>query len=158
MFADSVITSVAVCAGSGGSVLQGQTVDLLVTGEMSHHQVLDAVHQGVNVILTRHSNSERGFLKHFLEVYLNKHLAGKVCTGSRDIVSAQCALRSTILLDLFFFTLVNVSFTSIAFFFWTASLRGFEIFPQTPQFFKFFFEFQVTMAVSSKDQDPLHTV
>lgn len=40
------------------------------TGEMSHHEVLDAVHKGIHVILTRHSNSERGFLK----VAANHHL------------------------------------------------------------------------------------
>lgn len=43
---------------------------LLLTGEMSHHEVLDAVHKGSHVILTRHSNSERGFL----EVVAKTHL------------------------------------------------------------------------------------
>ncbi|GFO19885.1 nif3-like protein 1 [Plakobranchus ocellatus] len=59
------ITSVAVGAGSGGSILKAQAgkADLLLTGEMSHHEVLDAVHQGSHVILARHSNSERGYLK-----------------------------------------------------------------------------------------------
>lgn len=32
---------------------------------MSHHDVLDAVHNDVSVILCNHSNSERGFLKEF---------------------------------------------------------------------------------------------
>lgn len=35
------------------------------TGEMSHHEVLEAAHNNVNVILCNHSNSERGFLAHF---------------------------------------------------------------------------------------------
>ena len=30
---------------------------------MSHHEVLDFVHKGTSVILTDHSNSERGYLK-----------------------------------------------------------------------------------------------
>jgi putative NIF3 family GTP cyclohydrolase 1 type 2 len=34
-----------------------------VTGEMLHHDILDAVHKGTSVILTNHSDSERGFLK-----------------------------------------------------------------------------------------------
>lgn len=34
---------------------------------MSHHEVLDAVHNNVNVILCNHSNSERGYLKEFKE-------------------------------------------------------------------------------------------
>lgn len=32
---------------------------------MLHHDVLDATHKGINVILTNHSDSERGFLKIF---------------------------------------------------------------------------------------------
>lgn len=39
--------------------------DVYVTGEMSHHDVLDAVHQNVSVVLCNHSNSERGFLERF---------------------------------------------------------------------------------------------
>ena len=53
----------AVCAGSGGSVLKGVDADLYVTGELSHHEVLHAVESGRSVILCEHSNSERGFLK-----------------------------------------------------------------------------------------------
>lgn len=32
---------------------------------MSHHEVLDAIHQGTSVILCEHSNTERGFLADF---------------------------------------------------------------------------------------------
>ena len=60
--ADSTIKSVAVCAGSGASVLHGVKADLYLTGEMSHHEVLDANHGGTTVILCDHSNTERGFL------------------------------------------------------------------------------------------------
>jgi len=58
------IGSVGVCAGSGGSVLASANVDLILTGEMSHHEVLDFVHRGVNVVLTDHSNTERGYHTH----------------------------------------------------------------------------------------------
>ena len=57
-----VVSSVAVCAGSGASVLAGATADVFVTGEMSHHEVLAANHAGTVVILTHHSKCERGFL------------------------------------------------------------------------------------------------
>ncbi|XP_045116942.1 NIF3-like protein 1 [Portunus trituberculatus] len=60
---DTQVNSVAVCAGSGVSVLRGASADLWLTGEMSHHEVLDATHGGSTVILVDHSNSERGFLK-----------------------------------------------------------------------------------------------
>ncbi|XP_072524188.1 NIF3-like protein 1 isoform X2 [Salminus brasiliensis] len=59
---DAVVKTAAVCAGSGASVLQGVKADLYITGEMSHHEVLDAVAKGTSVILSDHSNSERGFL------------------------------------------------------------------------------------------------
>ncbi|XP_015514933.1 NIF3-like protein 1 isoform X2 [Neodiprion virginianus] len=62
---DDMITSIAVCAGSGSSVLKGVRADLYITGEMLHHDILDAIHLGANVILTNHSDSERGFLKLF---------------------------------------------------------------------------------------------
>uniref|UniRef100_A0A8C7GGB7 NIF3-like protein 1 n=1 Tax=Oncorhynchus kisutch TaxID=8019 RepID=A0A8C7GGB7_ONCKI len=68
---ESIVSTVAVCAGSGGSVLNGVKADLYITGEMSHHEVLDSVAAGASVILSDHSNSERGFLAVF-----KKRLAG----------------------------------------------------------------------------------
>lgn len=56
------VTSVAVCAGSGGSVLGGVRASVYVTGELSHHELLAASAAGSAVILTHHSNCERGFL------------------------------------------------------------------------------------------------
>lgn len=61
---DSVkIRSFAVCVGSGWDVLrEARGVDLLVTGEMSHHAALAATERGQIVLATLHSNSERGFI------------------------------------------------------------------------------------------------
>ncbi|OAD59643.1 NIF3-like protein 1 [Eufriesea mexicana] len=56
---DGFIETVALCAGSGASVLKDVSADLYLTGEMLHHEVLDAIHHGTNVILTNHSDSER---------------------------------------------------------------------------------------------------
>ena len=61
-FSESEVTSIAVCAGSGSSVLKKVKADVYLTGEMSHHDVLDAVHNGTHVILCDHSNTERGYL------------------------------------------------------------------------------------------------
>ena len=70
-----LIERIAICAGSGSSVLNGVDADLFLSGEMGHHDVLAAVAQGTNVILTEHSNSERGYLqavlKPTLEALLN---------------------------------------------------------------------------------------
>ena len=37
-------------------------MDVLLTGEMSHHEVLAANAEGKHVILSDHSNTERGYL------------------------------------------------------------------------------------------------
>jgi putative NIF3 family GTP cyclohydrolase 1 type 2 len=60
------ITSIGICVGSGGSLLNGLDVDLLLTGELSHHEALAAIEQGKCVITTFHSNSERGYLRHVM--------------------------------------------------------------------------------------------
>lgn len=60
---DTKVNSIAVCAGSGSSVLKGCSADVWITGEMSHHEVLDAINSGKTVILCEHSNTERGFLR-----------------------------------------------------------------------------------------------
>lgn len=56
------IRTVGVCAGAGGALLSGCRADLLLTGEMRHHDVLDLAHRGTSVILTDHTHSERGYL------------------------------------------------------------------------------------------------
>ncbi|KAG8948689.1 hypothetical protein FRC04_009455 [Tulasnella sp. 424] len=60
--ASPVVKSVAICAGSGGSVIGDSDADLYFTGEMSHHEVLAAVARGTHVLLCGHSNTERGYL------------------------------------------------------------------------------------------------
>jgi dinuclear metal center YbgI/SA1388 family protein len=56
------LRTVAVCAGAGGGLLSKVHADLLITGEMRHHDVLGFQQRGVSVILTDHTNSERGYL------------------------------------------------------------------------------------------------
>ena len=64
--AEKLIRTVALCPGAGGSLFQGlHPRDLFVTGEMRHHDVLGRVAQGSAVLLTEHSNSERGYLSEF---------------------------------------------------------------------------------------------
>jgi putative NIF3 family GTP cyclohydrolase 1 type 2 len=60
------ISSVGICAGSGGALLADLDVDLLFTGEMSHHEALAAIEKGQCVVTLFHSNSERGFLHSIL--------------------------------------------------------------------------------------------
>ncbi|EWG43576.1 hypothetical protein FVEG_04993 [Fusarium verticillioides 7600] len=60
------ISSFGVCAGSGYDVLKKAEVDLLVTGETSHHSALRAIQQGQTLVQVFHSNSERGYLQEVL--------------------------------------------------------------------------------------------
>eukprot|EP00164_Ancoracysta_twista_P007806 GFYU01011158.1.p1 GENE.GFYU01011158.1~~GFYU01011158.1.p1 ORF type:complete len:283 (+),score=54.80 GFYU01011158.1:75-923(+) len=58
-----MVRKVAVCAGSGGSVVRGvKDADVWLTGEMSHHEVLAAIGNGVTVILSEHTLTETGYL------------------------------------------------------------------------------------------------
>lgn len=61
------MSKIGVCAGSGGKLLANLNVDLLITGEISHHEILHEVHRGVSLIVTDHTNTERGFLDIFLK-------------------------------------------------------------------------------------------
>ncbi|XP_066152023.1 NIF3-like protein 1 [Euwallacea fornicatus] len=81
---DSSISTVALCAGSGASVLGTIAADLYLTGEMSHHEVLEATQRGINVILCNHSDSERGFLKTFQKLFATEYLAVHVSQQDRD--------------------------------------------------------------------------
>nr|XP_039250563.1 NIF3-like protein 1 [Styela clava] len=60
---NDLISTIAICAGSGASVLTGVKADLYLTGEMSHHEVLEVTQKGGSVVLCEHSNTERGYLQ-----------------------------------------------------------------------------------------------
>ncbi|XP_067121203.1 NIF3-like protein 1 isoform X1 [Centruroides vittatus] len=69
---DSQVKTISTCAGAGSSVLESTRADLFITGEMSHHFLLDATQKNITVILCEHSNSERGYLKQFSELLSKK--------------------------------------------------------------------------------------
>ncbi|KAM6348548.1 NIF3-like protein 1 isoform 1-T4 [Alca torda] len=74
---ESPVKKAALCAGSGSSILKGTEADLYLTGEMSHHDILDAVANGISVVLCEHSNTERGFLSELRDM-LASHLHYKI--------------------------------------------------------------------------------
>lgn len=49
--------------------------DLLVTGEASYHDQLDAISRGTTIITAGHSVSERGYLTQRLRPWLEKEIA-----------------------------------------------------------------------------------
>lgn len=85
----ALISSVAMCAGSGDSVLRGVKADVHFTGEVGHHTALHLVENGASAIVCGHSNTERGFLK-VLQKQLSKELRSiyegpsEVCVSETD--------------------------------------------------------------------------
>ncbi|KAI1313030.1 hypothetical protein EDD11_002771 [Mortierella claussenii] len=71
---DRLISTVGVWAGSGSEMMQHKA-DLFLTGELGHHDVLEALEQKSTVVLCEHSNTERGYLKDTLKVKLEEQLS-----------------------------------------------------------------------------------
>lgn len=70
------IRTVGICPGSGSGVLLGgpEIPDLLLTGEMTHHDALGAIEMGSSVVSLFHSNSERGYLRDVMQEKLQEQL------------------------------------------------------------------------------------
>jgi dinuclear metal center YbgI/SA1388 family protein len=59
------VSTIGLCAGAGGSVCElalDEGCEAYITGEMMHHDVVAATARGCTVLLTGHTNSERGYL------------------------------------------------------------------------------------------------
>ncbi|RMZ88359.1 hypothetical protein DV736_g4412, partial [Chaetothyriales sp. CBS 134916] len=73
---DVQIKTVGVCPGSGASVMRAcqRPPDLIVTGEMSHHDALAVTERGGSIVTLFHSNSERGYLSSVMKPKLEDKL------------------------------------------------------------------------------------
>jgi len=63
---DEPFRTVGVVPGSGSELADtaiAEGCELFVTGEMKHHEVVNATQQGLAVLLAGHTNTERGYLK-----------------------------------------------------------------------------------------------
>lgn len=72
------IRTVGLCAGAGSAVLlrsAKELPDLLLTGEMDHHETLGITERGSVVIALGHSDSERGFLRAVLQNRLHAQIS-----------------------------------------------------------------------------------
>lgn len=77
----AMVRRVGFCAGAGGSLLKDAgPVDAFVTGEMRHHDVLDAVSRGVAILLAGHTQTERPYLP----VYRRRIVAALRGVGDMD--------------------------------------------------------------------------
>ncbi len=57
------VKRIGLCAGAGVSLLgDAGPIDVFLTGEMRHHDMLDAVSKGVSVLLAGHTQTERPYL------------------------------------------------------------------------------------------------
>ncbi len=75
---DEPITHLGVVPGAGESLLPEairEDCQAFITGEMRHHQVVDALHAGLAVMLCGHTNTERGYLPRLAD-RLREALAG----------------------------------------------------------------------------------
>lgn len=82
---DGDVEHVAVAAGSGKSLVAdavAKGADTFVTGELAHHEALDAVRRGLFVVATLHSNSERAAV-HAFAARLRAQVGGVDVTTSR---------------------------------------------------------------------------
>lgn len=80
-----LIRTFAVCAGAGGAVFERLAhADLLLTGEMRHHDILAFVADGMSVVVTDHTNTERGYLPLLAEVLRSRLDRVKVTISKRD--------------------------------------------------------------------------
>ncbi|OAA54544.1 ngg1 interacting factor [Niveomyces insectorum RCEF 264] len=92
----NLVDGVAVCAGSGFSVLKDVAADdrvrVVITGEMSHHEALHFAMRGVWVVCVLHSRSERLFLEQRLQGQLAQALRESPdyhCPGATVLVSER---------------------------------------------------------------------
>ncbi|UCF39610.1 MAG: Nif3-like dinuclear metal center hexameric protein [Gemmatimonadota bacterium] len=77
--------TIGLCAGAGGALLDAaidQECELYLTGELRHHDVIDAQARGCTVLLAGHTNTERGYLK-VLQKKLTKALDGVAVSVSK---------------------------------------------------------------------------
>jgi putative NIF3 family GTP cyclohydrolase 1 type 2 len=91
--ADPWVKTVGICAGSGGQLLRDVEADVYLSGEMGHHDVLDATQRGTSVVLCEHSNTERGYLSDVLQPLLQQkmghHVVVSCSISDRDPLQIQ---------------------------------------------------------------------
>ena len=78
------IKTVAICAGAGSSVIRKSSADVLLTGEMRHHDILEAQARGKLVVLCEHTHTERGYLP-----LLKKRLQQALSRGIKISISKK---------------------------------------------------------------------
>jgi dinuclear metal center YbgI/SA1388 family protein len=84
---DDPLTHVGVCPGSGASLARAARAEgchAFITGEMKHHEMLDALNSGLSLILAGHTNTERGYLPRLARRLVELLPGVKVLVSERD--------------------------------------------------------------------------
>lgn len=68
---DDTISTLAIGAGTSSGLLNDTRAEFIITGEITHHEILHEVHRGVSLIVTDHSNTERCYLEPFKSTFLD---------------------------------------------------------------------------------------
>ena len=83
-----LVKKVALCAGSGSGVFanidEDEDIDLYITGELSHHEMLAYVGNGSHIMVCGHCNTERGFLGE-MAIQLTKSFPDSVHISEMDV-------------------------------------------------------------------------
>ncbi|MBC8421654.1 Nif3-like dinuclear metal center hexameric protein [bacterium] len=82
------VQTIGLCAGAGGSVCElalDDGCEVFITGEMTHHQVVAATARGCTVMLTGHTNSERGYLPRLKEQLLELLPKASISVSKADM-------------------------------------------------------------------------
>jgi dinuclear metal center YbgI/SA1388 family protein len=81
------VQTIGLCAGAGGSVCTlaiDDGCEVFITGEMTHHNVVAATARGCTVMLTGHTNSERGYLPKLKEQLLELLPKANISVSNED--------------------------------------------------------------------------
>ncbi len=73
---DKEISTVAVCGGAGMDFIDDVIkagADAFVTGDISHHQMLDAIEKGITVIAAGHFETEMPSMIRLMDIIMNRY-------------------------------------------------------------------------------------
>ncbi len=84
---DDIIDIAAICPGSGHDMIDAALkagAKLLITGDISHHQGIDAVARGINIIDASHYGLEKIFVDYMLDYFRAEFKGIKAISGKQE--------------------------------------------------------------------------
>ena len=84
------IKTIALCTGSGGSLINKailKKADLLITGDIKHHEALNAKEMGLNIIDIEHFHTEKFFVPAIMKQLIEKQVPQELLFASEQMSS-----------------------------------------------------------------------